>query len=176
MYNTSEIALWKGDGAFGFTEVRRFSSRAPLPHKVRVADMNADGNLDLVVSHCFSSDSLAIFFGDGGFSFSVSQELEMSDKNDLRVVEDEVRDVIVDDFNGDGKPDLAASCFASERVCVFLNESTGQGAPLSWRQERYSYTDARPYALCAADFNGDGKRDIGVTLWQANSVAFLLGR
>ncbi|MCC6697324.1 MAG: VCBS repeat-containing protein [Candidatus Hydrogenedentes bacterium] len=177
MYNSNEIALWKGDGAFGFTEVRRFASRAPLPHKLRVADMNGDGKADLIVAHCFTSDSVAIFFGDGGFSFSVSQEIEMSDKNDLRVVEDEVRDAIVDDFNGDGRQDLAASCFASERVCVFLNRSSsGQGAPLSWEQERYSYNDARPYALCSADFNGDGKRDIGVTLWQANSVAILLGR
>ncbi len=176
MYNTNEIALWKGDGKGQFEEVKRFPSRGPLPHKVRIADMNGDNKPDLVVSHCFSSDSVAIHFGDGGFSFEVSQEIEVGTDNNRLEVQDEVRDVIVADFNGDGKLDLATACFASSRVCLFINRSDGTGAPLTFEREVYRYKDARPYALSAADLNQDGKPDIAVTLWDANAVGLLLGR
>ena len=176
MYSSNEIALWKGDGKGQFAEVQRFPSRGPLPHKVRVADMNGDAKPDLVVSHCFSSDSVAIHFGDGGFSFDVSQEIEVGTNNDRLVVQDEIRDVIVADFNGDGKLDLATACFASSRVCVFINRTAGDGAPLDFEREVYTYKDARPYALSATDLNQDGKPDIAVTLWEANAVAVLLGR
>jgi hypothetical protein len=176
MYNTNEIALWKGNAKGEFTEVKRYPSLGLLPHKVRVADMNGDGKTDIIVSHCFSSDSLAIHFGSGNFSFDVSQEIEVGTNNDRRVVQDQVRDILVADFNADGKPDIAASCFASSRVCVFINRSTGTGAPLTFEREVYTYKDARPYALSAADLNQDGKMDIAVTLWEANAVAVLLGR
>lgn len=176
MYNTNEIALWKGDGKCNFAEVKRFPSRGPLPHKVRVADMNGDSKPDLVVSHCFSSDSVAIHFGDGGFSFDVSQEVEVGANNDRLVVQDEVRDVIVADFNADGRMDFAVTCFASSRVCVFINRTTGTGAALDFEREVYTYKDARPYALSSTDLNQDGKLDIAVTLWGANEVAVLLGR
>lgn len=176
MYSTNEIALWKGDGAGQFTEVKRFPSRGPLPHKVRTADMNGDGRLDLVVSHCFSSDSIAVHFADGDFSFEVSQEIEVGTENDRKIVQDEIRDIIVDDFNADGKPDIAAACFASARVVVLMNRSQGDGTPLAMEREVYTYKDARPYALSAADLNADGSLDIAVALWQANQVAFLLGK
>jgi hypothetical protein len=176
MYGTSEIALWKGDGAGQFAEVKRFPSRGPLPHKVRVADMNGDGRLDLIVSHCFSSDSIAIHFGDGDFSFEFSQEIEVGTDNDRRVVQDEIRDVVTADFNNDGRMDIAAACFASSRVVVFMNEPQGNGMPVTMGREVYTYKDARPYALSSADLNLDGKPDLAVALWEANQVAFLLGK
>jgi hypothetical protein len=176
MYNSGEIVIWKGDGTGAFAEANRFSSRSPLPHKVRIADMNGDGRLDIAVSHCFTSDSVVIFFGDAepAFSFSTSQEIAMHPNDNRQSVDDEIRDLLVRDFNGDGRIDFATACYASRRVCVFLNESNGPAIPLRFRRETYTFKDARPRALAAADFNADGEDDLAVTLWEANAVALLL--
>ena len=51
-----------------------------------------------------------------------------------------------------------------------------RGSKVSFRTEAYEYKDAQPYALCSADFNGDGKKDLAIALWGPNAVALLLGK
>lgn len=174
MYATGEIALWKGDGSGGFSEVDRFLSRGRLPHKIRIADVNGDGHKDLAVSDCHAYDAIHIYYGAEGFAFPTCQEILFGE--DRSRIEEEVRDILVEDLNADGRVDLAAACFASGQVCILLNESTGTGCPQVFRSERYPFSDGRPRALCTADFNQDGKKDVAVTLWEENVVSFLMGR
>lgn len=174
LYAAGEVALWRGDGKGTFTPATHFLSRGRLPQKIQVADINGDGRLDLAVSHCHTDDSIVLFYGDGKFSFSVSQEILLGE--DREMLEREIRDILVADLNGDGKPDIAAACHTSSEVIVLINASTGKELPQTFHRETYTYEKARPYSLCAADFDGDGKRDLGVTLWEANSVALLLGK
>ena len=174
LYSTNEVGIWKGDGKGGFAPATRFSSRGRLPDKIRVCDLNGDGKKDLIVSHCFTDDSIVVFYGEGGFEFSVSQEILLGKDRD--VLEEEIRDIVVTDLDGDGKPDIAAACYGSKRVVVLINESEGASLPQKFRLESYPFETGRPRALCAADFNNDGGVDIGVALWDANSVALLLGK
>ncbi|HOE67588.1 MAG TPA: VCBS repeat-containing protein [Candidatus Hydrogenedentes bacterium] len=174
MYVSGEIGLWRGDGTGNFTPATRLATRGPFPHKIRVADMNGDGKPDLIVSHCFSSDSIEIFYGNGGFQFPVSQEI-MFGKNP-KILEHEIRDIVVDDLNGDGSPDIAAACYTSQQVFVLLNRPGSGPASRSFVQESYSFVqEGKPRALHVADLNQDGARDLLVALWGSNEIAFLLG-
>ncbi|NIA13580.1 MAG: hypothetical protein GWP08_05820 [Nitrospiraceae bacterium] len=173
LYSAHEVGLWRGDGKGAFEPAARFGSRGRLPTKVQVADFNGDKKLDLAVSHCYSDDSVVLFFGDGGFSFAVSQEILLGEARE--VLEHEIRDLLVRDLNADGKIDLAVACYGSSQVLVLINESEPGAMRQTFRTESYKYEDARPRALCAADFNQDGAIDLGVALWRANAVSLLLG-
>ncbi len=169
MYCTGEASLWKGDGTGAFAEAARFPTRGHLPCKIRVCDMDRNGTLDLVVAHAQAEDSIVVFFGDGSFSFSVSQEILLGENR--QILEQEIRDLAVDDFNGDGRPDIAAACFASCKVVVLLNDG---GEPLRFRKEIYSFEQGKPRALCAEDFDHNGSPDLAVALWEANAVGLLI--
>ena len=173
LYASNDIGLWRGDGKGTFTAVSSFSSRGSLPSKLQIADMNADGHLDIVVSHCYAEDSIVIFYGDSSFTFGTSQEILLGKERD--VLEHEIRDVLVGDFDSDGRPDIAAACYGSGQVSLLINGSSDKSIPQSFTRENYTYDNGKPRALCAADFNQDGITDIGVALWNSDSVALLLG-
>jgi len=174
LYSSNEVGIWKGNGDGTFAPAARFSSRGRLPNKVQVADVNRDGKPDIIVSHCYSDDSIVIFYGEGAFSFSTSQEIVLGP--DRNALEHEIRDLVVTDLNSDKKPDIAAACFASKQVVVLINDSAGNALPQTFRRETYTFGDGRPRALCTTDLNKDGSTDLLVALWEENSVAFLLGQ
>lgn len=174
LYNADEIALLKGTGTGEFELVDKVSARGKMPHKIRVADVNGDRRRDLVVTHAQGDDSVVIFFGDGGFGFAVTQELRLGENRFQR--EFGIEDIVVRDFNEDGKPDVALACAAAGAVVLLRNQSEGSGVPLKFEQETYSVSDAQPYALAAGDVNQDGRTDLAVALWGADSVGLLINR
>lgn len=58
---------------------------------------------------------------------------------------------IVADFNGDGKPDLAAVNFVDNTVSIFLGQANGTFGPKS-----DFATGKSPVSVASDDFNGDG--------------------
>src|ERR1051326_5956166 len=68
------------------------------------------------------------------------------------------RQVVLADFNGDGRPDAAVTDEQDNDVAVRL----GNGAGLLGAQTTFA-TGGSPYALATADLNHDGRLDLAVT-------------
>lgn len=173
MYNAGKLMFWRGDGHGNLTRAAEMPARGAMPHRVRVADINGDSISDLVVSHCHAEDAIVIFYGDGSFDFPVAHELQLG--KDRAALEQEIRDIVVADFNGDGRPDIAAACALAGRVVVLVNGGGDHKHKIPFSRESYSL-DGQPRALAAADLDQNGSVDLCVALWGANRVEILAGR
>jgi hypothetical protein len=156
MENRSAVFLGNGSGGF--------SATAALPDglSVRAAhDFNADGKIDLVGSRGYSygySSGIVILLGDGAGSFSAPATF----------AGDAHARLTVNDFNGDGKNDVA-TVDRSAGLSILLGDGTGKlGAPTEYG------VGGRPLDVVSGDFNADGRIDLAVASSQ-ESVTLLYG-
>lgn len=145
-----QVLLGNGDGAF----LAGALYDMPSLNQFFAADMDGDGNLDLVaaVSSVAAPDMCSVGYiavvagnGDGTFGNSVSYGVGFDPLQ-----------IELSDVNGDGRPDLVAGNFASSSVSVLLNAGKAGFRPA------VSYTTGNQLNgyLAVADLNGDGRPDI----------------
>jgi hypothetical protein len=174
LYNNDAIALLKGDGKGHFDLVDRFSARGPAPNVLRLGDINGDGRMDLVVAHGDGDDTIAVFYNDGGFAFSVAQEIRIGEDKFQR--EYDPSDIVCEDLTGDGTTDLALACPAARAVVVLENTSSGRDVPQKFDAAKFVFEDGEPHAIASADLNSDGRPDLAAGLWKADAIALLIGK
>jgi hypothetical protein len=160
---SGDISIFLGDGHGGFTEkVARDANGQPvrlsagyLPTGLAVADINGDGNLDLLVGNDFGD--VLILRGNGDGSFQPYQRTER--KVALAVA----------DLTGKGTSDFVFADQSLDRVTVQYSQP-GQ----RFVQDR---TDGllAPGAVKVADLNGDGIPDLIVANSGGNDVLVYLG-
>lgn len=150
-----------------------------------VADLNGDGNLDVVIANECSATcpngavTVSLGNGDGTFQPAVLYD-SGGQYND---------GVAVADVNGDGRPDIIVTnlCVIGETNCgtglaadgvvgVLLGRGDGTFEPVV----KYDSGGETTESLAVADVNRDGKPDIIVTNWDRrfngdNRVGVLLG-
>jgi FG-GAP-like repeat len=114
------------------------------------ADLNGDGNLDLVVTSTDSTTqnwSYSVLLGNGNGSFQSPVVYAQSVEGNSSIAP------IVADFNNDGKPDFAVQA-GNQTVAVLLGNGNGTFANPVY------YFDGGAASIMAADFSGDGNLDI----------------
>ena len=151
------VFLGNGDGTF---QPKVDYAVGDGPDGIAIADVNGDGNLDLVVANDTGS-SVSVLLGNGDGTFQAHKDYGAGSFPHW---------IAVGDFNGDGKPDLVETNEGQNTVGVFLNNGDGTfGTMKTFATSEY------PYSVSVGDFNHDGKIDLAVSGYQDSVVNILLG-
>ncbi len=161
------ISVLLGDGKGHFTP----APGSPFacgkgPNDIAVADMNGDGNPDLVIANT-GTPYLTILLGDGKGGFKPSPNSPFATQSYPHV-----HGVAVADFMGDGKLAAVTDSWGHDQILLIPGDGHGN---LILPGKTFS-TGKRPYQrLRSADFNKDGKPDVVTTDLDINAVTILLG-
>ncbi len=133
------------------------------PQAVAVADLNGDGNLDIVVTNSGTpgGNSISVLLGNGDGTFQAQK---------VYTTDTAPQGVAIGDFNGDGHPDIAVTNSGSNFVSIFLGNGDGTFQP-----KIDTATGREPEGVAVGDFNGDGKLDLAVTNALDDDVEVFLG-
>jgi hypothetical protein len=162
---TVSVLLGDGTGLFREAAGSPFAA-GHLPNDIAVADMNGDGNPDLVIAD-HQSPYVSILLGDGkgGFRAAPGSPVDVHSNP-------HPHGVAVADFDGDGKPDVATDSWGENKIELLLGD--GKGGLRT--PGRFFAVGHRPYErLRSADFNRDGHPDIVTTNLDDGTVTLLLG-
>ncbi|HSR53470.1 MAG TPA: VCBS repeat-containing protein [Acidobacteriota bacterium] len=156
-HETDYLTILKGDGSGGLSPAPNSPLKIevdPHPHEVRIADLNQDGHLDLIVDHR-NGEGLLILAGQGGGRFDAGRLVATGG--------DPYRGMEAVDVDNDGKLDLLTPNPGD--VGVVLGEDPAQ---FSFQPVR-RVEAGRPFALALGDLNGDGRLDLGTASEPAGS-------
>ncbi len=133
------------------------------PRSAAVGDFNADGKQDIVVATSGSGNTVVSVLlrnaANNGFDAKIDYPAGTNPQT-----------VVVGDFNGDGKQDIAATnSNASGTISVLLRNAANNGfdAPVSFA------VGSNPGAPAVGDFNGDGRPDIVVANYNSSDLSVL---
>jgi Bacterial Ig-like domain (group 3)/FG-GAP-like repeat len=155
------VLLGNGDGTF---QPAIASSSIIGAGSTYVADVNGDGNLDIIAftaawAECAQCNVIVLLGnGDGTFQSPVTTEIN-----------ERFNGVVIGDFNHDGKLDLvvSSSLLGSGAVYLFLGNNNGTfQSPIAITPSDGSLL---PLSLAGGDFNGDGYMDLAVVVEPAAS-------
>ncbi len=162
--NSRPISVRAGNGAGGFGS-QILSSGMSVTAYMGTADFNGDAKLDLVASAVGgSSNTVAVLTGDGTGLFTL--------KSSFVVGQGSIPNPTVADFNRDGKPDVAFVNGGSKVTVLFGDGLGGLGNAIPIDTGASDVTGGN-FGITSADFNGDGRPDMGVADYSRGASVLL---
>jgi hypothetical protein len=148
----------------------------PMAQKVLMADMNGDGNPDIILTCGGTTQGkpdpkkgfVAVLVGDGRGGFKLAQPLIPIGADGLKAA--------VGDLNGDKRPDIVVIAHDSYTVTILLQDERGQfDAERKQTVEASKGDHPHTHDVALGDVNGDGKLDILTTNEDDGAVSVLIG-
>lgn len=159
--NSFSVLLGNGSGGFTIVAGGSLQGFSSFADDVDFGDFNADGNTDIAVVRS-GVNIVNVLQGDGIGNFTSYASAPTPGTPIF---------VVVKDFNGDGKPDIAATSSAFENsttqpyVTVLLNDGALGFSPGT------NYPTHSAGMLASGDFNNDSKADLAI----ASGAALISG-
>jgi uncharacterized protein (TIGR03437 family) len=149
------LRIYAADGKGGFGPPKNFNLNGQITSRARIFDLNGDGKLDVVlgitpigVPGGGTGSAIAVFPGDGAGGLGAQSTIPING-----LAANQLRNLIVGDFDGDTRPDIGFS--TAGKIFIALNTGAGAlGAPAA-----IDASSDRGGPL-AGDFNGDSKSDL----------------
>jgi len=163
------VHVYRGDGLGSWTEMAQVTTRSGAG--LELADVNSDGDLDVMTGYWTNTWGPMVFLGNGNFGWG----LNVGPASTMNV-----DDVAAADVNHDGKTDIAAS--SMNGIGIQLWTGDGSGTSAGWQRNDTGLPTAGVYlGLTFADVNHDGNPDLaaagyagvgqGLYVWLGNGGA-----
>jgi hypothetical protein len=171
-WGNNRLAILFGNSDHGFNTTAKYLQVGKHPYqRIRTADLNKDGNLDIVTTN-LDGNNATILLGDGKGNFHEPEGSPFP-------CGDSPFGVVIGDINHNGNPDLAiinspsitSSNKGQDGLTILLGDGKGKfttmpGSPFT--------TGKAPSRVAIGDLNGDGIPDIVVTNYKSNSITVFM--
>ena len=156
------IAWYENDGAADPSwTAADIATSAEGARSVYVADMDGDGDLD-IVSASFNDDTIAWYENDGAADPSWTAA-------DIATSADGAHCVYVADMDGDGDLDIVSASFYDDTIAWYENDGA---ADPSWTAADIATSADGAEEVYVADMDGDGDLDIVSASWNDDTIAW----
>lgn len=175
------LAVFLATGGGHFAPVTKYpapvgpTTSDPFTISVVIADVNGDGKPD-VVGETSVDDAAVVWLGTGGGAFAPGAMVGLDaapgcgTPGSRTCAANFPFDVVVADFNEDGKPDLATANGNSDNASVVPGNGDGTFGYATILQ-----TNDFPQGIASADVNKDGHADLVVTNAFSHNISLFLG-
>jgi len=167
----NNVTVLLGDSRGGFSQApgSPFPAGA-APWSVAIADINKDGNLDLVtipydrdINAAQVGVTILLGNGKGGFNIMAGSPFALTGCHDPS-------EVAVGDLSGNGSRDIIVTCAQSGNIAI-LRRTSGS----AYRASTFP-VKGQPRGIAVADLDGDGKDDIVVADSSGNTITILFSK